>query len=115
MTPMLFRWVYVNGQKFSDFIRANVINHSLISLLQIRFIYREIFSYDGEEKGNSVSCFFRSSANPVPGLDRDTYLSPGTVYGEKKFGFWYGVLSYIGSYYARISYHFCVPNKISNA
>ena len=43
------------------------------------------------------------SRNPVPGLDRDTYLSPVSVYGEKKFGFWYGVLSYIGSYCARIS------------
>ena len=59
--------------------------------------------------------FMPNPPNPVPGLDRDTYLSPGSVYGEKKFGFWYGVLSYIGSYYARISYHFCVTNKISNA
>ena len=27
------------------------------------------------------------SPNPVPGLDRDTYLSPGSVYGEKSLDF----------------------------
>ena len=52
--------------------------------------------------GCRVFSDFQFQHNPVPGLDRDTYLSPGSVWG-KKFGFWYGVLSYIGSYYTRIS------------
>ena len=36
---------------------------------------------------NPTTKFLLYPSNPVPGLDRDTHLSPGSVYGEKSLDF----------------------------